>query len=73
MILCPLYKFNPCLQKECPFYNIRYGACLLPRVLLGIVEISKNTRDIAQEVKKMLATKEMLVTKEIKKNASNRD
>lgn len=55
MNLCPLNKFEECKGILCPFYNIKYEACLLPRVLLAVIEISRNTKIMADSMAPMTA------------------
>ena len=34
---CPLNRFEECIKEECPFYNIKLGACVLPRLVLTMI------------------------------------
>lgn len=40
---CPLNNFEECIGDECPLYNIRLGACVLPRLVLTIIKSNEKT------------------------------
>ncbi len=45
---CPLNDFKQCIGEGCPFYNIRLGACVLPRLVLS--QIKTNEKDLKEEL-----------------------
>lgn len=47
---CPLNDFKQCIGKECPFYNIRLGACVLPRLVLSQIKSNEKTLDLKEEL-----------------------
>jgi len=40
---CPLNNFEACIGEACPFYNIRLGACVLPRLVLTTIKANEKT------------------------------
>jgi len=40
---CPLNSFEDCINEECPFFNIRLGACVLPRLVLTTIRANEKT------------------------------
>ena len=38
---CPLNNFKDCIREECPFYNIRLGTCVLPRLILSQIKYNE--------------------------------
>jgi len=40
---CPLNNFEECIGEACPFYNIRLGSCVLPRLVLSTIKANEKT------------------------------
>lgn len=38
---CPLNNFKECIGEECPFFNVKLGTCILPRLILSQIKANE--------------------------------
>jgi hypothetical protein len=48
---CPLNKFKPCIDDECPFHNKKLDACVLPRLVLSQIKANELQEGFSYEPK----------------------
>jgi len=46
---CPLNNFRECIGEECPFYNVKLGTCILPRLILSQIKANEKTYELKEE------------------------
>jgi len=46
---CPLNRFEKCIGNDCPFFNRKMDACILPRLVLAVVKKSELKEELNYE------------------------